>query len=362
MFNSIYKGRRVLITGHTGFKGSWLSAWLKSLGADITGYSLSPPTQPNHFDELNLKISSVINDVRDYQSLFAVFTEYQPEVVFHLAAQPSVLASYKDPIETFSSNVIGTVNVLEACRHSSSVRAAVIVTTDKCYENKEWLYGYRENDSLGGYDTYSASKACSELVTSSYRKSFFDVMNREQTNPSLVASVRAGNVVGGGDWTDDRLIPDAMRAAAKNQSVTIRNPLSKRPWQHVLEPLSGYLLLGQRLLEGFSEFAEAWNFGPALESNLTTEKIVGLMHEHWPSVSGNCVAQKGAPHEAGLLMLDSTKAQNKLNWVPVWGIDATIRHTVDWYRIFTEEGSVVTQSQIDQFTDDAARKGAVWVS
>lgn len=300
--------------------------------------------------------------MRDYQSLLAVFSEFKPEVVFHLAAQPSVLASYKDPIETFSSNVIGTVNVLEACRHTASVRAAVIITTDKCYENKEWLYGYRENDNLGGHDPYSASKACAELVTFSYRKSFFDVTTTEGANPLLVASVRSGNVVGGGDWTDDRLIPDAIRAAAKNQSVIIRNPSSKRPWQHVLEPLSGYLLLGQRLLEGTSEFAEAWNFGPALESNLTTENIVELMHQYWPSVSGKYIAQEGAPHEAGLLMLDSTNAQSRLSWFPIWGIDATIRHTVDWYRIFVEEGCVITQRQIAEYVNDAARKGAVWAT
>jgi len=360
MFKSIYKDKRVLITGHTGFKGSWLAAWLEELGAEVSGYALAPPTAPNHYDELNLKTSSFINDVRDYQELLAAFDESRPEVVFHLAAQPSVLVSYKDPVETFGSNVLGTAHLLEACRQTPGVRAVVIVTTDKCYENREWVYGYRETDALGGHDVYSASKACAELVTSSYRKAFFDVANVGKTTPLLVASARSGNVIGGGDWTDDRLVPDAIRAAKEHRSVSIRNPSSSRPWQHVLEPLSGYLLLGQHLLEGEAELADAWNFGPSPDSNLTTESIIHLMHRYWPAISGECHVKKDAPHEAGLLMLDSSRAQHCLNWFPTWDIETTIRHTVDWYRTFIEEGRVITRQQIEAYGNDATKKGIVW--
>ncbi|MDX8394271.1 MAG: CDP-glucose 4,6-dehydratase [Mariprofundales bacterium] len=360
MFNSIYKNKRVLVTGHTGFKGSWLCVWLESLGANVTGYSLSPPTQPNHYELLDFQHDSVINDVRNYQKLLEVFNSCQPAIVFHLAAQPSVLVSYQDPVETFSSNVIGTTHVLEACRQSNSVCAVVIITTDKCYDNKEWHWGYRECDSLGGHDPYSTSKACAELVTASYRKSFFTTTNKEKNKPLLLASARAGNVIGGGDWTDDRLIPDTMRAAAENKAVIIRNPSSKRPWQHVLEPLAGYLILGQYLLEGVENVAEAWNFGSSAESNCTTKEVVNMMHKYWPNISGKCIKTEDAPHEAGLLMLDSSKAINILKWLPIWDIDMTIRHTVDWYRIFTEQGRVITKQQIDEFVHDAVKKGAMW--
>ena len=249
MFNQIYNNKRVLITGHTGFKGSWLALWLSQMGAKITGYSLQPPTEPNHFYLLSMGINSIIGDIRDTDKLKQVFKEQQPEIVFHLAAQPIVRLSYKDPVETFTSNVMGTVNVLEASRESGTVRAIVNVTSDKCYENREWPRGYREMDSLGGYDPYSASKGCAELITSCWRNSFFNLKDYGSAHHTLLASGRAGNVIGGGDWAIDRLIPDIVRSVEQNEKVKIRNPHAIRPWQHVLEPLSGYLILAQKLYE-----------------------------------------------------------------------------------------------------------------
>jgi len=282
MFNNIYKNKKVLITGHTGFKGSWLALWLKELGAEVIGYALKPPTTPSHYELLtqqptdNLNIISIEGDIRNYIKLNEIFQSYKPEIVFHLAAQPLVRYSYINPVETFETNVMGTINVFEACRNCESVRAIVNITSDKCYENKEWVWGYRESDPMGGYDPYSASKGCAELVTSAYRNSFFTPSYPLTDSPPrvLLASARAGNVIGGGDWADDRLIPDIMRATAKNESVIIRNPKATRPWQHVLEPLSGYLLLGQKLLEGRKEFAGGWNFGPDDESNITVENLI----------------------------------------------------------------------------------------
>ena len=361
MFDSIYNGKRVLVTGHTGFKGSWLCQWLIKLGADVLGYSLAPSTNPNHFDVLDMELKSIINDLRDYQSLFKIFKEFKPEVVFHLGAQPSVLVSYDEPIETFSSNIMGTANILEACRNMPSVKAVVIITTDKCYENKEdRKYGYRENDRLGGHDPYSTSKACSELVTASYRKSFFGTKKSNELKGPLLASARAGNVIGGGDWTDDRLVPDMMRAVTNHRPVKIRNPSSTRPWQHVLEPLSGYLLLGQRMLEGNLEMAEAWNFGPSSDLNLSTERLFELMRDQWPKIKGEFASQESAPHEAGFLMLDSTKAKTSLGWSPVWGTDATIKHTINWYRAFEEDGKVITDQQIELYSQDAISINTPW--
>lgn len=262
LFCGVYKKRKVLITGHTGFKGSWLTFWLSQMGADVLGYALEPDTNPNHFSMLDLPIASVIGDIRDIEHLTRVFDRFQPEIIFHLAAQSLVRRSYDDPAETFKTNVIGTVNIFEACRRTSSVRAVINVTSDKCYENREWLWGYRENDPMGGYDPYSASKGCAELVTSAYRNSFFNLAEYDRKHYTLLASVRAGNVIGGGDWAKDRIMTDIMEAVSQGEKLYIRNPRATRPWQHVLEPLSGYLLLGQKLLEGEKEFAEAWNFGP----------------------------------------------------------------------------------------------------
>jgi CDP-glucose 4,6-dehydratase len=274
LFNGIYNNKTVLVTGHTGFKGSWLCFWLIQMGAKVIGYSLEPPTSPNHFELLNLDMVSVIGDIRDSDKLNAVFAQYQPEIVFHLAAQPLVRLSYKEPVETFETNVIGTLKVFEACRNTKSVRAIVNITSDKCYENKEWVWGYRENDPMGGYDPYSASKGCAELVTSSYRNSFFNVNEYGKSHNVLLASCRAGNVIGGGDWAKDRLMTDIMVAVSEGKKVVIRNPRATMPWQHVLEPLSGYLMLGQKLFEGKKEFAQAWNFGPGEQGAITVKEVV----------------------------------------------------------------------------------------
>ncbi len=360
MFGNIFKGRSALVTGHTGFKGSWLKLWLERLGADVSGFSLAPSTSPNHHDLLNLKSPSTIGDIRDLDRLSEHFAQHSPEVVFHLAAQASVLYSYQKPIDTFSTNVIGTANVLEACLKAPRVKAVVIVTTDKCYENKEWLWGYRENDPLGGHDPYSASKACAELVAASYAKSFGARADRGSLGPLLIATARGGNVVGGGDWTADRIIPDVMRAATKGDPVRIRNPHNTRPWQHVLELLSGYLLLGQRLLEGRADLAEAWNFGPNPESNLTVAALLEKMQEMWPAIRPEIAPRVGDPHEAKLLMLDSTKARRLLGWEPVWGIVPTLERTTDWYRAYSETGKMLTAQQIDDYSAQATRQSAIW--
>jgi CDP-glucose 4,6-dehydratase len=338
-----YAGRRVLVTGHTGFKGSWLCRWLERLGATVAGYSLAPASSPNHHQLLSPTFRQWLADVRDLAALTAACAEFQPEIVFHLAAQPLVRQSYREPVETFATNVMGTANVLEACRQTDSVRAAVIVTTDKCYRNHEWAWPYRENDELGGHDPYSASKACAELVSSSYRDSFL----RERG--VLVATARAGNVIGGGDWADDRLIPDLVRAAVADEPLIVRNPQATRPWQHVLEPLAGYLLLGGGLLEGRSDLAEAWNFGPDTAANLSVGEMVARMVPHWPAVRCESPTMTGQPHEASLLMLDSTKARQLLGWQSRWDVDATLARTADWYRTYYERGRLLTDEQIDVY-------------
>ncbi len=386
LFHDIYRGRRVLVTGHTGFKGSWLALWLSNLGADVLGYSLNPPTNPNHFDLLTLQpsnpltLQSVIGDIRDSNKLNDTFQTYRPDIVFHLAAQPLVRYSYKNPLETFETNVIGTINVLEACRQTESVRAVVNITSDKCYENKEWVWGYRESDPMGGYDPYSASKSCAELVTNCYRRSFFgrledwkigglaDPQTIQPSNPpALLASARAGNVIGGGDWAADRLIPDIMRAVSKDEKVVIRNPRSTRPWQHVLEPLSGYLALGEKLLEGKPEFAEGWNFGPDDESNINVETVVKKVKKCWDKVdylpsSPPTFEPSKTPvlHEAGLLKLDCSKAHSRLQWRPVWDIKKTLVMTAQWYKEFYESDGIMSQMDLDAYILDAKEKGLPW--
>ncbi len=329
-----YQGRRVLLTGHTGFKGSWLALWLHDLGAEVTGVALPPEAQPNHWDLLALPIHDHRLDIRDNTALQRAFAESRPEIVFHLAAQPLVRRSYREPLETWSTNVMGTAHVLEACRHTPTVRAIVAITTDKCYENREWPWGYRENDRLGGHDPYSASKAGAELVAASYRSAYFKAGFNAAAAP-LLATARAGNVIGGGDWSEDRLIPDLVRALQRGEALEIRSPQATRPWQHVLESLGGYLLLGQRLLRGDAECAEPWNFGPAPEGNRSVAEVLEGLSRHWPSMRWQ-VTNQPQPHEAALLYLDSAKARSKLGWKPVWPLDATLARTAEWYCAWLE--------------------------
>lgn len=327
-----YSGRTVLVTGCSGFKGSWLSVWLTTLGARVVGYALKPPTEPAMFRACGLDkhITSIEADVRDEAALTQVFKAYKPEIVFHLAAQPLVRYSYLEPKETFETNVMGTVNVLEAVRRCGTVKSIVVVTTDKCYENREWVYGYRETDQLGGYDPYSASKGCTELVVNAFRSSFL-------TGSGVgLASARAGNVIGGGDWAADRLLPDFVRAVIDNKPIRIRNPRSTRPWQHVLEPLSGYLLLGALLLDEPEKYGSAWNFGPRDTDVLSVEGILKLAIKEWGAgsieVEGNV-----HPHEANLLKLDISKAETYLRWQPVFSCHEAIRRTVEWYKRYYDQ-------------------------
>lgn len=335
-----FRGRSVLVTGHTGFKGSWLSLWLHELGAKVAGYALAPDTEPSLFEQLGLSrlMDSRLGDVRDLPSLEKAVRETRPEVVFHLAAQPLVRRSYDEPADTFSTNVQGTANVLEAVRRSVSVRACVVVTTDKCYENLEQDRAFREDDRLGGHDPYSASKAAAELVVASYRDSFFS-RAAVKRHPASVSSARAGNVIGGGDWAKDRLLPDCMRALAKGETVVVRNPRSTRPWQHVLEPLSGYLRLAQLQLEAPEKFDEAWNFGPADSDARTVAEVADLSVRAWGA--GRWFSpplDEPEPREAKLLRLDSAKARARLAWRPAYGVAEAVARTVSWYKAASQPG------------------------
>jgi CDP-glucose 4,6-dehydratase len=328
-----WAGKKVLITGHTGFKGSWLALWLNMLGTEVAGYALEPLTPHDNFvlTGLDKKIKHLIGDVRNYDRLQEFFHAFNPEIVFHLAAQPLVRESYNAPKATYDVNVGGTVNMLECCRLTDSVKVIVNVTTDKCYENKEWAWGYRENDRLGGYDPYSSSKACSELVTESYRKSFFHP-DSFATHGKSLASARAGNVFGGGDWQADRIVPDCIRALEQGEPIIVRSPHAVRPWQHVLEPLSGYLLLAQKMAENPASYAEAWNFGPKESSFLPVGSLVDRIVKTWGEGSWEDHSKPGALHEANLLKLDISKAKSQLGWSPLWNIDKAIAETVAWYR------------------------------
>lgn len=331
-----YAGRRVLVTGHTGFKGSWLTLWLNDLGAEVTGYALTPDTTPALYERAGVEPSgrSVLGDVRDAARLAAVVREGRPEVVLHLAAQSLVRRSYREPLETLQTNVLGTANLLEAVRAAGRPCAVVIVTSDKCYENQERAEGYREHEPMGGHDVYSMSKGAAELVTASWRRSFF-APPRLAEHGVAVATARAGNVVGGGDWAADRIVPDAIGALAAGKPIPVRNPAGVRPWQHVLEPLSGYLLLGTRLLgPQAAGHAEAWNFGPRLEDARPVREVVEALIGAWGSGRWDDQHDPHAPHEAGLLRLDIGKATSRLGWAPRWSFDETFRRTVEWYRAF----------------------------
>ncbi|RDY24517.1 CDP-glucose 4,6-dehydratase [Romboutsia maritimum] len=358
-FNGIYKDKVVLVTGHTGFKGSWLTLWLKELGAKVIGYSLEPNTNPSLFDICNLDedIVSIIGDIRDEENISEVIANYKPEIVFHMAAQPLVRLSYKDPKTTYETNVMGTLNLFEAIKKSDSVKAIVNITTDKCYENKEWDYGYRENDSLGGYDPYSSSKACVELLTNSYRNSFFNRKNID------IVSVRAGNVIGGGDWAEDRLIPDIVRSISSDTSINIRNPKSIRPWQHVLEPLSGYLLLGSLMIEDLKKYNEAWNFGPNDTDILSVESILDIVIKSWRNIDYT-TGSLDECHEAKLLRLDISKSKMKLGWKPLYNVEEAIIKTMEWYKEFYDNKNIdikeFTINQIKQYVNDAKKNKAIW--
>jgi len=344
-----WANKKILLTGHTGFKGGWLSIWLKTLGAEVMGLALDPPTSPNLFSEANVAsgMTSVIGDIRDYEVVRKVFERFKPEIVIHMAAQPLVRASYQDPITTYATNVMGTVHILEAARNAGSVRAIVNVTTDKCYENKEWAWGYRENESMGGYDPYSNSKGCSELVTSAFRQSFF------ANSGVALASARAGNVIGGGDWAVDRLVPDILRAFEKNEPVVIRNPNSTRPWQHVLEPLSGYLTLAQSLYIKHQTYAEAWNFGPKEEDAKPVQWIVENLVQGWGRGVNWILDGSSHPHEAHYLKLDISKARARLDWTPRWSLDHSLKLITAWHQAWLSKENTMQlcQDQILEYTN-----------
>lgn len=345
--DKFWSGKRVLITGHTGFKGSWLCLWLTMLGADVTGYALNPPTNPSLFElcEIDDLINSNIADIRDVKTLQKVIAKCKPEIVFHMAAQPLVRESYKKPIDTYEINVQGTINLLESIRSCKSVRAIINITTDKVYENDGRKKGYVETDPLGGFDPYSSSKACSEIVTAAYRNSFL------KGNGVAVATARAGNVIGGGDWADDRLIPDFVRAILKNKKLEIRNPKAVRPWQHVLEPLSGYLLLAQRLYEKGSKYSEAWNFGPDEADAKPVEWIAKKICSKWGNDASYAIDKRKHPHEANYLKLDCTKAKSRLNWKPKWNLEMALDKIVEWTKAYKNKQDMreICLSQIMEY-------------
>ena len=352
LFNNIYQGRKVLITGHTGFKGSWLCLLLHQLGADAYGYALDPPTTPSLFNEAKIGeiMTSFIGDIRDYENLLKVMQQVQPEIVIHMAAQPLVRESYKIPVETYAINVMGTVHLLEACRHTKSVKSIVNVTTDKCYENREWHWGYRETEPMGGYDPYSNSKGCSELVTSSYRNSYFNPAKYVDHGIAL-ASARAGNVIGGGDWADDRLIPDFIHAISNGKEVQIRSPFAIRPWQHVLEPLTGYLTLAAKLFSEGARYAEGWNFGPDDKDARNVEWITDHICKFWGDGASFSIDTNPQPHEANYLKLDCSKAKAELGWVSKWNIETTLKSIVAWNKAFIKGENIrtITEQQIDDY-------------
>jgi len=366
-FRGAFAGRRALVTGHTGFKGSWLSEWLLGLGAEVGGYALLPPTEPALFEQLGLsgRMDHTVADVRDSEKVAEAVRRSQPDFVFHLAAQPLVRLSYEQPVVTFATNVIGTINVLEAVRTLDSPCVVIVVTTDKCYLNREWLYGYREDDALGGRDPYSASKAAAEIATAAWRSSFFE------RSPVRIATVRAGNVIGGGDWALDRIVPDCMRALQAGKRISVRNRLATRPWQHVLEPLAGYLWLAASIAgttplqseEG--RLDSAFNFGPDSDGNRDVGSLVECVLRHWPGEWVDA-SDRNAPHEAGFLHLSTDKAARLLGWRPVWSFDRTIAETVGWYRdaMGGEAAQVAdrTRRQIASYSADAAAASLPWAS
>lgn len=355
---SFWKDKKVFITGHTGFKGGWLSLWLQEMGALVKGYSLSAPTTPSLFEEAKVwsGLSSEEGDIRDFTHLRQAIASFQPEIVFHMAAQPLVRLSYDEPMETYSTNVMGTVYLLEAVKQVGGVKAVVNITSDKCYENREWVWGYRENEAMGGYDPYSNSKGCAELVASSYRQSFFNE-DKYKEHGCALASVRAGNVIGGGDWADDRLIPDMLMAFSNEKAVEIRSPHAIRPWQHVLEPLSGYITVAEHLYEQGPVFAEGWNFGPKDEDAKPVSWIVDRLTSLWGPSAQWHLSEGDHPHEAHYLKLDCSKAKMRLNWEPVWDLSTTLEKIVTWQKAWLNKENMhqYTVNEIKEYM--AARAG-----
>lgn len=352
MTPSFWRGRKVFLTGHTGFKGGWMSLWMQSLGANLKGFSLEPPTSPSLFEIASISdgMNSDIGDVRDLARLTHSLQTFQPEIVFHMAAQPLVRYSYKNPVETYATNLMGTVHLLEAVRQTPSVKAVVIITTDKCYENREWAWGYRENEPMGGFDPYSNSKGCAELATAAYRSSFFNPENFSHHGVAI-ATVRAGNVIGGGDWAGDRLIPDILMAIEKGSPVTIRNPNAIRPWQHVLEPISGYMQLAERMISDGPTYSEAWNFGPNDNDARPVSWIVDRMVNIWGNGASWQIDNSEQPHEATYLKLDISKAKTKLQWQPRINLDQALEWIIDWHKAYLDGRSMqdVTKQQIMQY-------------
>lgn len=360
LFGGVYDGKRVLVTGHTGFKGSWLALWLCAMGARVSGLALDPDTAPSHWNLLALSdVADHRVDLRDRAGVRAVFEHVQPQIVFHLAAQPLVRRSYREPVATFDVNVMGLLNVLEAVRDFASVRVLVNATTDKVYEERVSENGYRESDCLGGHDPYSSSKACAEILSACYRKSFFHGDDGRDFAPRL-ATARAGNVIGGGDWAEDRLVPDLVKAAESTEPLVLRNPAAVRPWQHVLEPLSGYLRLAQMLWDN-PQFVGAWNFGPGIAGEISVASLAAQLGTHWPALH---IERDGGthPHEAGILRLNCDKATQQLAWRPVWNIDTALAKTADWYRRFHESTQVDSRSNLVAYVDDARHLGLSWTA
>jgi len=354
MFNGVYQNKTVLVTGHLGFKGSWLVFWLKELGANVSGLSLLPNSQLIHSQLLDLQIDSEIGDIRDTKLLDKVFNSRKPDIVFHLAAQSLVIDSYIDPINTYTSNILGTINILEACKkYGTSV--LINITSDKAYKNLEQEKGYVEEDSLGGKDPYSCSKSCADLIAASYMESFF-----QEGESTLVANCRSGNVIGGGDWSRNRLFTDIVESATSQKVLSIRNPNATRPWQHVLDPLSGYLVLGEKLINREREFVGAWNFGPTIDDDLSVQEVIKITKRYWNSIEVHFKSSESNFHESQLLRLDCSKAENNLGWSSVWGVDKAIERTINWYKSFYSKGNLLTRDDFSVYIQDAKRKNMFW--